>query len=101
MNELEFISNDQFEDNIHDKYGYGIASTLKIATGDTAMTDGSEYLKYPTITLNDLDELFTIDEDFDMNEDYDAIQKEINRLENEKFEKIKLYQNIIKNLNIN
>ena len=42
-----------------------------------------------------------IDEDFDMNEDHDAILRELNRIENEKFEKIKSYENIIKNLNIN
>lgn len=95
MNELEFISNDQFEDDIHDKYGYGLTSTMKIATGDTAMTDGSEYLKYPTITIDDLDDLFTIDEDFDINEDHDAILQEINRLEEEKF---KVYEKIMKQL---
>ena len=61
---FELMSEEEFEDSIHAKYGYGIHATMKLATGDTSTTDGGEYLMGEKVTLFDLDNLFSCaDED--------------------------------------
>ena len=62
---FELMSEEEFEDSIRAKYGYTLIGTMKLATGDTASSDGNEYLppqkRLPTI--EELDLLFNIDED--------------------------------------
>jgi len=61
---FEWLSDMEFENNIHEKYGYGLHATMKLATGDTASDDGSEYLMGTTTpNIRDLNNLFTIDEE--------------------------------------
>lgn len=61
---FELMSESEFEDSIHQKYGYGLQATMKLASGDTGNLDGNEYLmgtEKPNI--RDLDNLFNLDEE--------------------------------------
>lgn len=79
---FEWISDKAFEDSIHNKFGYGVTATMKLATGDTSMTFGEEYIKSMSHTLpsgitipsiQGLDALFTIDVEDD-DEDYGDLE---------------------------
>lgn len=49
---LEIMSESEFEDNIHDKYGYGLHAKMLLINGESP-------------TMNDLDNLFNCADDED------------------------------------
>lgn len=62
---FELITEEEYENTIRAKYGNSITGTLKMASGETSMCYGEEYLHNVSVTipsLQDLDNLFTIDE---------------------------------------